>query len=76
MIIYDELDKDLVFVCGFIEYVGRQRNLPRNEVVNILGDTNLNNLYKNASVFHCLPLDACLGEWEEMVMSFPQGFFY
>ena len=75
MIKFCDLDNDLVFSCGFIEYIGRQRNLPRYKVVNILGRKNLRNLYKNASVFHNLTLDACLGEWEEMVIEFPHGDF-
>lgn len=75
MVRHDSLDYDLMFACGFIEYIGRQRNLPRNEVVNLLGEKNLRHLYDFAHVFHCLPLDRCLGEWEEMVVVFPQGNF-
>lgn len=67
-----KLDYSLVFVCGLIEHIGRQKKLPREEVIEIMGSNLLKNYYEYADVFHCMSLEDNLSELEEQ-LTFPQG---
>lgn len=60
-----KLNYDLVFVCGLIEHIGRQKFLPREDVVETLGRDELKNLLDYADVFHCQSLGDNLIELEE-----------
>lgn len=50
-------DNDLFFVCSLIEFIGRERKLPRADVVNQLGRDNIKRLLEYADVFHCEPIE-------------------
>lgn len=66
------LDHGLVFVCGFIEHIGREYKLERSVVVDTFGEENIRRLYTLADVFHCQSLENNLIDWEER-LTFPRG---
>lgn len=47
---------DLFYVCGLIEYIGRERKLRRAEVVSGLGEETIRRIFKYADTFHCEPI--------------------
>ena len=48
---------DLFYLCSLIEYIGRKTKNHRGDVVKMIGKEELNNLYKLASVNHCLSFE-------------------
>lgn len=49
-------NSDLFYTCSLIEYIGRERNLKRSEVVQHLGNNTIQRIYNYADVFHCEPI--------------------
>ena len=48
---------DLFYLCSLIEYIGRKTQNHRGDVVKMIGKEELGNLYKLASVNHCLSFE-------------------
>ena len=48
---------DLFYLCSLIEYIARKTKNHRGDVVKMIGKEELNNLYKLASVNHCLSFE-------------------
>lgn len=46
-------DNDLTFVCYIIEEIARTTHNTRKDIVNILGEKNISDLYRFANVMHC-----------------------
>ena len=46
----------LFFTCSLIEFIGRERKLRRNEVVDQLGEKTLRRILSHADVLHCEPI--------------------
>lgn len=67
-------DSALFYTCSLIEYIGRQQQLPRNEVVIALGKENLQRIYRYADVLHCEPIARVADEYITMA-KIPKGNF-
>lgn len=61
----ENFDNDLYFLCSMIEYVGRETNNKRKDIVNKIGFNNLKHEYSCACVNHCLPVEQICSEWIE-----------
>ena len=48
---------DLFYLCSLIEYIGRKTQNHRGDVVKMIGKEEFENLYKLASVNHCLSFE-------------------
>ena len=46
----------LFYACSLIEFIGRERKMKRSEVVRILGEETIRQIYRYADVFHCEPI--------------------
>lgn len=53
---YKKNDSDLFFCCSLIEFIGRECNLKRIDVVNALGEETVRRIYDFADVLHCEPI--------------------
>lgn len=49
-------NSNLFFLCSLIEQLGRELHQKRGNVVEQLGNSNIQILYHNADVLHCEPL--------------------
>lgn len=56
-------DNDLFYTCSLIEYIGRKKKQKRSDVVKILGDKLLKNIYFCASVLHCDVIERVADEY-------------
>ena len=45
----------LFYTCSLIEYIGRDKKLRRDEVVDALGEDTVRRIYRYADVLHCEP---------------------
>ena len=59
-------DSALFFTCSLIEFIGRERRLRRSEVVDALGEANLQRIYSHADVLHCEPIASVADTYVEM----------
>lgn len=50
-----KVNDNLFFVCSLIEYIARQTQNHRNDVVRQMG-TDVKQVYDYADVFHCEPI--------------------
>ena len=46
-------DNDLFYTCGLIDYIARETENLRSDVVNYLGKERLEKIYDLADVYHC-----------------------
>ena len=53
----------LMFVCGLIEYIGRDRKLKRGDVVRALGEGAIGRIYRHADVLHSEPIEHVAAEY-------------
>jgi len=56
---------DLYFLCYIIETLGRKTKNRRKAIVDALGRSNIEFIYKNAQVMHCEPIDVVCYEFIE-----------
>ena len=49
-------NSNLFFTCGLIEYIGRQTENKRSDIVKQMGKKQIEHLYEYADVFHCEPI--------------------
>lgn len=56
----------LFYTCSLIEYIGRIKKQPRQEIVSCLGKKNIKRIYDYADVFHCEPIEKVAQEWIEI----------
>ncbi len=54
---YKKNDSALFFTCSLIEQMGRTLHLERRKIVESLGETGINMLYRNADILHCEPIE-------------------
>ena len=47
----------LFYTCSLIEYIGREQNQKRDNVVKLLGREIIKRIYRYADVFHCEPIE-------------------
>lgn len=59
-------DSDLFFTCSLIEYIGRECQLERGEVVDRLGLDAVKRIYKYASTLHCEPIEKVAHDYIDM----------
>jgi len=59
------LDNKLFFTCSLIEYIGRETNNRRLDVVKALGRENTARIYDYSDVFHCEPIESVSAQWRE-----------
>ena len=67
-------DSALMFACGLVEYIGRQRKLRRSDVVRALGRDRLDRIYRHADVLHSEPIEHVASEYVELAR-IPMGTF-
>ena len=67
-------DSDLFYTCSLIEYIGRQRKLSRQQVVEYLGNEYLKRIYKYAGTLHCEPIEKVANDYIE-TRKIPVGDF-
>ena len=56
---------DLFYLCSLIEYIGRKQKLERKDVVNLLGEKHIKQIYDLANVLHCEPIEKISDEYIE-----------
>ena len=49
-------NNDLFYTCSLIEYIGRTIQRSRREVVDKLGEKEIERIYDYADVFNCEPI--------------------
>lgn len=64
----------LFYTCSLIEFIGRERNLKRSELVKLLGKNMIARIYRYADVFHCEPIKKTAEDFIEKC-NIPQGDF-
>ena len=67
-------DSDLFYTCSLIEFIGRQCHQKRNDLVNIMGESTIGRIYRNADVLHCEVIDSVADKFIEL-LSVPDGDF-
>lgn len=67
-------DSALFYTCSLIEFIGRKCHHKRSDVVNILGESTVNRIYRNADILHCEVIDAVADRYIEL-MSVADGDF-
>ena len=58
-------DNDLFYTCSLIDYIARKTKNTRIDIVNSLGNKNLEKIYEYADVFHCENIDSVSDEFIE-----------
>ena len=53
----------LFYTCSLIEYIGRKKKRPRQDVTDILGKNAIQRIYEYADVFHCEPIEKVANEF-------------
>ncbi|MGF0066334.1 hypothetical protein ACQRCQ_13980, partial [Lachnospiraceae bacterium SGI.085] len=53
----------LFYTCSLIEYIGREKKRPRQDVTDILGKNAIQRIYEYADVFHCEPIEKVANEF-------------
>ena len=66
-------DNDLVYTCGWIEYIARKRRTIRSAVVR-LGKDRISKIYEFADVYHCENIDAVSDDFIEDASIVPGTF--
>lgn len=56
----------LFYTCSLIEYIGRDKKLRRDEVVDALGEDTVRRIYRYADVLHCEPIAKIADEFIRM----------
>ena len=56
-------DNKLFYTCSLIEYIGRDTNNKRIDVVNALGKENIGRIYEFSDVFHSDQIESVATEW-------------
>lgn len=51
-------DQALFFTCSLIEFIGRETRRSRREVVSLLGERTVRQIYEYSDVLHCEVLEA------------------
>lgn len=64
----------LFYTCSLIEFIGRQQKLKRSELVNLLGEKNITQIYQYADVFHCELIEKTADDFTK-ICSLPTGHF-
>ena len=60
-----QIDNDLFFACGLVEYIGRITCNRREDVVDALGRERLGRIIEFADVLHCENVDAVADRFVE-----------
>lgn len=47
----------LFYTCSLIEFLGRSTKNSRTDILNYLGEADVERIYKYADVFHCEPIE-------------------
>ena len=61
----DDTDNKLLYTCSLIEYIGRETNNKRIDVVNALGKANVDRIYEFSDVFHSDRIESVAAQWQE-----------
>ena len=61
----DDTESKLFYTCSLIEYIGRQTNNRRIDVVNALGKANVDRIYEYSDVFHSERIESVAAQWQE-----------
>lgn len=64
----------LFYACSLIEFIGRERKMKRSEVVRILGEETIRQIYRYADVFHCEPIAKTADDFITN-LNIPEGAF-
>lgn len=64
----------LFYACSLIEFIGRERKMKRSELVRILGEKTIRQIYRYADVFHCEPIAKTADDFITN-LNIPQGTF-
>ncbi len=64
----------LFYACSLIEFIGRERKMKRSEVVRILGEKTIRQIYRYADVFHCEPIAKTADDFITN-LNIPEGAF-
>ena len=56
----------LFYTCSLIEYIGREQNQKRDNVVKLLGREIIKRIYRYADVFHCEPIEKTADDFINM----------
>lgn len=67
-------DSALFYTCSLIEFIGRKRHQKRSDIINILGESTIDRIYRNADILHCEVIDAVADKYIEL-LSVPEGDF-
>lgn len=67
-------DSALFYTCSLIEFISRLRHQKRSELVNLLGETIISRIYRNADVLHCEVIDSVADRFIE-IANIPEGSF-
>jgi len=67
-------DSALFYTCSLIEFISRLRHHKRSELVNLLGETIISRIYRNADVLHCEVIDSVADKFIE-IANIPEGSF-
>jgi hypothetical protein len=60
------LDNKLFYTCSLIEYIARETNNLRLDVIESLGRENIRRIYEYSDVFHCEPIESVAAKWREL----------
>ena len=61
----DDAENKLFYTCSLIEYIGRETNNRRIDVVNALGKANIDRIYEYSDVFHSDRIESVAAQWQE-----------
>lgn len=64
----------LFYACSLIEFIGRERKMKRSELVQILGEKTIRQIYRYADVFHCEPIAKTADDFITN-LNIPEGTF-
>ena len=67
-------NSDLFYTCSLIEFIGRERKMKRSELVQILGEKTIRQIYRYADVFHCEPIAKTADDFITN-LNIPEGTF-
>ncbi len=59
---YTQKENDLFYVCSLIEYINRNSNLSKKEIIELFKDKGLKKLFYLADVYHCENIEKVLEE--------------
>ena len=61
----DEVANKLFYTCSLIEYIGRETKNRRIDVIEALGNANVDRIFEYSDVFHSERIESVAAQWQE-----------